>query len=1114
MKNMLLLVILCTSPVLVASIDYRNLTWGGWEKEYTSVETYADLSRMYRAGPRVRAKILVGEAISMNDFQAGEAIFRQQILNVVRVERVERVQLEYLQTDVSSEEAKGRYYVALGISALPPPLGSSGNYYDSDPSALIDFYIDAERERIARCLRYGNIVTSVNVTIDSLQLFGTPMTLVDMSLEGETFTQVYLKPWVGVQLVIASTISLTMDTSVSESEHYTIYRDAFQDLRLRFIISQRLRSLHVRASDIIVHSPTKLLPYTIYYADAGVLEIEIHLQDIYADLVETKLLGNNSLTSSNVVETLFNEMEPDWRLIAMEVNTKAGQLFSEPSGASILSGTGSSTSTTISELTFALYNISFAQLERAKWAVLECIRNYADQVAPSMVRFGRITFPSSSFDVTIAIDNDGDKSLATINRAFASESKFDPVNAINWTLSFKVEPKTSGSFNSVVLTDHINRSRSDIEGNLQSALGFTLTNDALKSWRLEFISASDWVGSGPNAIHVTDPYVSVKLTLRVEPLDASGTVLKSPNFFQLHYVRCALSLLLQQVAIVDDDLVLIAASVVDRILETSDSTSSIGYTWDSILYIKYKVFISDESQRNGIRSVIFSPRLASTISLYALNNLELIEREINLHADGSPKWPEYLPGTLDFVPEVDTISDGFLTSSKILLSFRADYVYEFGNPLPIATSGSLQNANDVCAPGVTGTSGFCIRIHFASNTQLAPMFLRKLQSIHPAVSSSINLPPAHSSSGIAVSSPSYPAPWVMQSVGGETLWSFFVDRSMSSDEVQSFRLTFAAVNSMEELSATVPFTVDLEYILDNQTSPPIVRRRQFLDLASMYSSDLPSPAFITAEVPELIKNGDTVAGIAVKLNLEEPRLGGLYSYSLLNEVAPGCIECTVMLPYCNGLSEYRAFSACTSLLLETDLTLIATMLKNDAVGTSIDVTWLLQDCLSPSDGTEWSSSMRYLLTWTYACLWSRDCPLAYTQEAGKKLAVRYTPGEQVLTFDLTTGLANISFSLDTDDGKQTYNFVEDFTAVPTDVAAQLNEILTQMYRAAHSNMAMVRSTLTRTVGPDSKVVAAHLTITYEFLGRLPQLSITRHSDTLLEYSSTDEFLSLVVIPLN
>lgn len=259
------------------------------------------------------------------------------------MEPIERVQLEYLQTEACSEEEQQTYYVALGISALPPPLGSSGNGYTSDASASMLPSVNAERERIAKNLKYGNIVNSVNATVDSITLFGIAMTLVDMALEGESFAQLYLKPWVGVQLAIASTVSVTMGINTSAIEHYTKDRDAFQDLRLRFLLTQRLESLQVRASDIIVHSPTELLPYETYYADAGVLNVEIHVHDIlYADSVETYLLGEENSTLSSVVANAFNVLEPDWRLVAMDVDKEAGELFSLPAGASTWVDTGNS----------------------------------------------------------------------------------------------------------------------------------------------------------------------------------------------------------------------------------------------------------------------------------------------------------------------------------------------------------------------------------------------------------------------------------------------------------------------------------------------------------------------------------------------------------------------------------------------------------------------------------------------------------------------------------------------------------------------------------------------------------------------------------------------------
>ncbi|KAH7491263.1 uncharacterized protein KRP23_188 [Phytophthora ramorum] len=1051
---------------------------------------------------------MVSTQISVSELEAGEAIFREQIRGIVEVETIDRVQLEYLQTDVPSEDEQGTYYVALGISALPPPLGSSGNSYASTDSSLVLPTIEIERERIVEKVRYGSILASGNVTIDSLSLFGGQMSLVDITLDGEALTQVYLKPWVGVQLVIASTTSETTGVSTSDGDHYTTDRNAFQDLRLRFLLARRLRSVQVGVSDIIVHSPVALLPFDIFHADAGVLEIEIHVHDIqYADVVESILIDDGSTpnaTASNNLAATFNEMESQWQLIAMDVDTVAGELFSPAGGSSTSLATDNGDSGFVSELAFEMRNISMAQLERTKWSVLDFIRIEAAQITSGRVRFGHIVFPPSSYALSnLDIHNDGSD----------AGSIFDPINAINWTLNFLVESENSDSAD---LASHITDTQTFVEMGFQHALGFTADSSNFRS--TTFKGAIDWVDPGWANADSVEPFVSFTLTIQLEPLGASGIILESPNFFQLHYVRCALVLLLQQVAIADNQVALISANAVDLPTVKLDKT---GHTWHRLLFFKYRATISDESQRRGIRSVIFSHRLAATISHYSGSTLELVEREIDLHADGSPVWPKYLPGLLVAAPTANSTSDGFTTSSASQLGHQESFTYDFSDPQPNIASGILADATGLC-PSTTSinTSALCIKLHFTGSFQVAPIYLRTLHSLRPIESSTISLPPQHAALDAADSSTSYPAPWVLvgeQTVDEKTSWALQVGASPDA-KTYSIRLTFAAVDTMQDLSATTPFTLDLEFNAEDVAVSPVVRRRQFGDLAVVSTIGQPAPAFITAEPPELVGDG-TQTSVHITMDLQKPRLGGLYSVSLLNDVAPSCRDCTTAMTDCNSILECRAFSACASVLLDADLTLISTMLQTDATVISVDASWLLRDCLSPSDGTVWSSTVREMLLSSYTCLLGNHCPLAYSVSVGKQLVLDYQHGEQVLTFELASGFASLSFMLDTDeDDSTTYEFVEDFSANATDVTTQLNAMLTEMYRAALSNVATVESVLTTLEDPATGAVTAHLTLKYLFLGQLPlpfvHISKSGSTDATVETTVPNETLHLRAIPIN
>ncbi|POM73169.1 Hypothetical protein PHPALM_10005 [Phytophthora palmivora] len=457
-----------------------------------------------------------------------------------------------------------------------------------------------------------------------------------------------------------------------------------------------------------------------------------------------------------------------------------------------------------------------------------------------------------------------------------------------------------------------------------------------------------------------------------------------------------------------------------------------------------------------------------------------------------------------------------------LLPHLHPFVYNFDDPETSPTSGTLVDAANVCSlTGTTSTSGagLCIKLRFTGVDHVAPLFLRTLQSLNSITSSSVRLPPANAPSDNTSST--YKAPWVLVgdlSNDGETLWTFHVDKSASSSKHESVRLTFSAVDSMQDTTSTTSITLDLDLETNDLAAVPVVKRRQFGDLAVAATNDPPEPSYIFADQLEITNNGIETTSVSVTLHLDKPRLGGLYSTALLTEVAPACSECTALLTDCNNRLECRAFSACISVLLDADLTLISNMLQNDAVDTSVDATWLLENCLSPSDGTTLSRTMREILVSSYKCMWQKHCPLAYNNTLDRQLVLEYDHGEQVLEFELVNGFGSLSFTLINGEGESTYEFMEDFSTNATTVTTQLDELLMDMYRDALSNVAMVESTLSTENAADG-VVIAHLTIRYLFLGRLPlpfvEITQSGNSNTAsVDVTTPKEKLDLRVISID
>ncbi|KAL3663813.1 hypothetical protein V7S43_011226 [Phytophthora oleae] len=317
---------------------------------------------------------------------------------------------------------------------------------------------------------------------------------------------------------------------------------------------------------------------------------------------------------------------------------------------------------------------------------------------------------------------------------------------------------------------------------------------------------------------------------------------------------------------------------------------------------------------------------------------------------------------------------------------------------------------------------------------------------------------------------------------------------------------------MEDQRVITPFTLDLEL---NPLGPAatLLISRPVGDLAVAANSNEPVPAFISADLPDVTSDGDESTSVSITLHLQEQRLGGLYSSSLLGAVSPACSECTGLLTDCNTKLEYREFAACASTLFDEDLTLISTLIQGDVTDTAIDASWLLKDCLTPSDGTVWSSTMSKALVSSFTCLWQNHCPLVYDLPSNRQLVLEYGHGEQVLAFQLVAGYASLIFTLETP-----YDFMEDFTTNTTIVTAQLNAMLTEMYRTAESNVATVTSTLTTTEEAATGVVTAHLTIRYLFLGRLPLplVEITQSASNdaaLVEITAPRESLHLRVVAI-
>ncbi|KAJ0392345.1 hypothetical protein P43SY_000320 [Pythium insidiosum] len=257
-----------------AAIDWQNVTIAEWQSLFAAARDSWALPRLYSVGPRVRVKLVVAQRLSMTELISGEGILTQRVSELVGVAAA-RVQIEYIETTATRAEDRGAYSLSLGVSALVDPDNSSS-------SARMAPLIDDERMRIIQCLRFGCVVRDQNVTISSLNLFGSAMRLLDIALDGEAFYPLDLTPWVEARLVIAteSAASGASSTAVVPStgggSSSSSITPAIENLLLRFAIAQTLSATQLSSSSIVVRDSWNP-PGNVYNRrQATIVPIEIH----------------------------------------------------------------------------------------------------------------------------------------------------------------------------------------------------------------------------------------------------------------------------------------------------------------------------------------------------------------------------------------------------------------------------------------------------------------------------------------------------------------------------------------------------------------------------------------------------------------------------------------------------------------------------------------------------------------------------------------------------------------------------------------------------------------------------------------------------------------------
>lgn len=1038
-----------------ASVAFEALTWSQWRELYDTAVAARTLERVYSHGPRVRVKLCVAKQISMNQLLAGDAIFRQQLSDVVGT-TAERVQLEFLQTNALRASDQGEFVAAFGISALPDPtLSASNDSVDSrdNATATLRVAIDSERERIVQRLHFGGLTArGLNATVAGLTLFGVAATLVDVALDGEAFYPIDTKPWTAARFVVVpSALGGSSDgprPSASAGggspdiflSRYSPTTDAYQGLRLRFLLAKTLTPLRIETSDIVLRVSTP--PFDAYYSDAAaVVEAEIHARDERVRAAVGGYLRNASLAQA------FNALEPQWRIAAVDVDPLSGVLYSPPPALTPPAVSPLSSASAL-EVTLALQNVSFAHVDSYKWSILERFARFVLETgacSECQVSYSRVVPALGSTTDTATMspsDSDTDTALDV-----------DPLNTHSVSLVFSIDT-THGSLAPSLFTELATLVTTGANSELCKRFGVVALDESSTVSASPVLStcavaSSQTVSSEATVQGSGEPYVFLNVTLRLT--EAALATFESPfevaaSVFEQYRVRCVLLVLLQQVAVVHDDVQLVASVV----LADEDEASVLSLA--PPIQLSYRVTIRDESQRRGIAQHFFSSRFERTVSEYTLNVLIVLTRAVDLHADGSPSRDDRLPGfigsrvNLSAALSLANPSSNNASSSAEQPTVR---VYRFGDPVAVSASASstlwnpsvrtfsTPTTTPQCADVDTSLSSLCLSIQFASVYERGTVvYLRQITTNAELSSPSLVMPSPRN-----VTTPAPPAPWIYSISNSiptsAPSWVFYAnlsrasstsnDRSEHATVVLRFHFEFvSSLNAPESVRRQLSFLIDVRVVDSSGTTSLagtrtlVVRKRSFQPLvAGGDTSAVFSNPCVTARVtPQASSQPTSLPQVA--LTVTHRSVGGFFP----RRVLPQCTACASFLTACDALVECTALASCVGAYANSNPALYASMLRasgdTDAnVTVSLDTSWALALCVHADQ--RWTSSTLALFLSGMHCVSSNRCAVDTTDATAelprRAVVLRHVPMEQTLAFaheNFTTTLAIRVDSTDSD----------------------------------------------------------------------------------------------------
>ncbi|TMW59046.1 hypothetical protein Poli38472_007191 [Pythium oligandrum] len=934
--------------LLSQAVDVERMTLGQWRALINSTETAA--TALYRTGPRVRVKILVATRLSLYELFTGDVLFRQQIATLVGV-TPEHIALEYVETNVLRAQDHGPYAVSLGLSALAPPPPSTAN----DETTLLMDVVDVERARMATQLLASSVQGETSLSIPSLRLFGVPMQLLDVVLDGENVYPLDLRPWMTVSLVVqAESAATTAHTS-------TI--DAYQNLRVRFLLAQNLRQWHVDTSSIILRD-VQAAPTSVYGSFTSILTMELHIgaNDTIRHAVDA------AVRNATLAETL-HAMEPQWTLLAVDTDVEADMTTSTPQPTP---ATTPSSGLMETEAVIFVANVSYLHLERRQWRVLDAMQTllstYTQQLNVQL-RIGRISYtpPDSLSSVpSTAVDNTIPLVLADPSRYFTNAYR-DPASSI----ALSTDSLASFTFSVVVSSTDTRADPAWLTNAFDTAtaagvdwsvaLGIVEAEEraALPDVAVRPVQTRLW-NPATDAGTVVPPFLLLHLTL------SSDGAIVTLDAFTLYRVRVVLIDVLQT-ALVRDAEVTVYVNASEQTLSPTPSGFS--------TQLSFRVELQDETQRLAIEKVFLSYRLRQKMRITTDGVWQVTSRRVELRADGSVSRSK---------PLVNTTLSWASTSAPITSSQRQPY--RFGLPKQTAAMESKTCFLPLSSLPYRG----CLAVRPSSMSLSNTLVLSAVSVSNDTVVTSPNL---------VLDSTSSNAPAPLVPVSPQSLdWILLLS---SSNRSTTLELTFAFADaSFTKIHDAFTLVATVEF----SSAGGVVS----LDVTKQSLSNQYPDAHTTVWPMEtmVVAKSSLTSYSMLSLTFASSAAGGLFDPVM---TTPAQWITTCEGENCLASYEYQAILRCFQagvLLDRNPLVLYRGLLERR----DVSITPILHLCLGLT--TKWTNTARNLFARSFLHAIRSYFVVASELVGSRTLVLRYTPQMQTLRFTSSSFQTSLAFLID------------------------------------------------------------------------------------------------------